>query len=105
MWRTRYSEEVAKDKMVCGLNKEIGLAWAQSLQKPRSLHEQMALLRDIRHSLENFQVLNKKTNHPKPKNQNWYQNKSNNNNKGGSQRGKKRGQGHISTNRKDRTVQ
>ena len=28
MWCTGYSEEVAKDKMVRGLNKEIGLAWA-----------------------------------------------------------------------------
>ena len=27
---TGYTEEVAKDKMVCGLNKEIGLAWAQT---------------------------------------------------------------------------
>ena len=49
MWRTGYSEEVAKDKMVRGLNKEIGLAWAQTPQKPRSLHEQMALLRDLGH--------------------------------------------------------
>ena len=30
MWRTGYSEEVVKDKMVCGPNKEIGLAWAQT---------------------------------------------------------------------------
>ena len=80
MWRTGYSEEVARDKMVRGLNKEIGLAWAQTPQKPRSLHEQMALLRDIGHSLENFRVLNKQTNDPKPKNQNGYQNKGNNNN-------------------------
>ena len=88
MWRTGYSKQVAKDKMVRGLNREIGLAWAQTPQKYRSLHEQMALLRDIRHSLENFRVLNKQTNDPKPKNQNGYQNKGNNNNTGGGQRGK-----------------
>ena len=44
MWHTGYTEEVAKDEMVRGLNKEIGPAWAQTPQKPRSLHEQMALL-------------------------------------------------------------
>ena len=59
MWRTVYSQEVATDKMVRGLNKGIGLVWAQTPQKPRSLYEQMALLRDIGHSLENFRVLNK----------------------------------------------
>ena len=92
MLRTGYSKEVAMDKIVRGLNKEIGLAWAQTLQKPRSLHGQMALLRDIGHSLENFRVLNKQSNDPKPKNQNWYQNKRNYKNTGGSQRGQKRGQ-------------
>ena len=50
-WHTGYSEEVAKDKIVCALNKQIGLAWAQTPQKPRSLHEAMALLKDIGHSL------------------------------------------------------
>ena len=105
IWRTGYSEEVAKDKMVRGLNQEIGLAWAQTPQKPRSLHEQMALLRDIRHALENFRVLNKQTHDPKPKHQNGYHNMGNNNNIGGDQRGKQRGQGQISTDRKDRTVE
>ena len=55
--------------MVRGLNKEIGPVWAQTLRKPKSLHEQMALLRDIGHSLENFEVLNKKANDPKLKTQ------------------------------------
>ena len=79
MWRTRYSEEIPEDKMVRGLNKEIGLGWAQIRQKPRSLHEQTALLKDIGHSLENFRVLNMETHDPKPKNQNGYQKKGNNN--------------------------
>ena len=105
MWRTGYCEEVAKAKMVRGLNKGIGLAWAQTPQKPRSLHEQMGLLRDIGHSLENFRVLNKRTNDPKPKNQNGYHKKGNNNHTGGGPRGKKRGQGQISTDRKDRAVE
>jgi len=28
VWRTGYPEEVAKNKLVRGLNKEVGLAWA-----------------------------------------------------------------------------
>ena len=104
MWRTRHSEQVAKDKMVRGLNKEIGLAWAQTAQKLRSLYEQMALLMDIGHSLENFQVLNKRINDLKTKNQKGYQYKGDNNNTSGGPRGKKRGQGQISTDRKDRAV-
>ena len=49
--------------------------------------------------------MNKQTNNPKPKNQNAYQNKGNNNNTGGDQRGKKWGQGQISTDRNDRAVE
>ena len=49
--------------------------------------------------------MNKQNNHPKPKNQNRYQNKGNNNNTGGGPRGKKRCQGQISTDRKDRAVE
>ena len=53
MWHTRFTEEVVNHKIVIGLNKEIELAWTQTLQKPMSLHDQMALLRDISHSLKN----------------------------------------------------
>ena len=105
MWRTGYTEEVNKDKLIRGLNKEVGLAWAQTPQEPRSLHEPMALLRDIGHNFENFKLLNKTNHDPKPKTQNGYQNRGNNNNTGGGQRRKQRGQGQISTNRKDHAVE
>ena len=105
MWRTGYTEEVAKDKLIRGLNKEVGLAWAQTPQKPKSLHEQMALLRDIGHNLENFKILNKSHQDPKPQNKNGYQNKGNNNSNTGGQRGKKRGRTEISTDRKERSVE
>ena len=105
MWGTGYTEEVAKDKFIQGLNKKVGMAWAQTPQKPRSLHEQMALLRDIGRNLENFKVLNKTNHDPKPKTHNGYQNRGNNNNTGGGQRGKKYGQGQISSDRKDRAVE
>ena len=105
MWRTGYTEEVAKDKLIRGLNKEDGLTWAQTLQKPKSLHEQIALLRDIGHNLENFKILNKLHQDPKPQNKNGYQNKGNNNTNTGGQRGKKRGRTEISTDRKERSVE
>ena len=71
MWRTGYTEEVAKDKLIRGLNKEVGLVGAQTPRNSRSLHEQMALLRDIGHNLETFKVLNKTNHDPKPKTQKW----------------------------------
>ena len=61
--------------------------------------------KNIGHSLENFRVLKKQTHEPKPKNQNGYQNQSTNNNIGGGQRGKKHGQGKISTDGKDWAVE
>ena len=38
IWRTGYTEEVAKDKLIRGLNKEVKLALAQTTQEPKSLH-------------------------------------------------------------------
>jgi len=61
VWRAGYPEEVAKDKLIWGLNKEVGLAWAQTPNKPEKLNEQMAMLRDIGHNLENFQFRQKNT--------------------------------------------
>ena len=67
MWHTGYTEEIAKDKLNRGLNREVGLAWAQTPQKPRALQEQMVLIRDIGHSLENFKTLNQMNNDHHPK--------------------------------------
>ena len=67
MWPTGYTEEIPNDKLNRGLNREVGLAWAQTPQKPRALHEQMALVNDIGHSLENFKTLNKMNNDHHPK--------------------------------------
>lgn len=105
MWSTGYSKKVSKNKMVHRLNKEIGLAWAQTMQKRRSLHEQMALLRDIVNCFKNFQLLKNQTNEAKPQNQNRYQNKSKNNNTRGGLRVKKRSEAKIGTNRKDHVVE
>ena len=34
MWHTGYTDDIAKDKFNRGLNREVGLAWAQTPQKP-----------------------------------------------------------------------
>ena len=63
MWQTGYPEDVAKDNLVRGLKREVGLAWAQTPNKPRTLYEQMAMLRDIGHNLENFHHLQGENKH------------------------------------------
>ena len=63
MWQTGYPEDVAKENLVWGLNQEVGLAWAQTPNKPRTLYEQMAMLRDIGHNLENFHYLQGENKH------------------------------------------
>ena len=94
---------MAKDKLIRGLNKEVGLAWAQIPQKPRSLHEQMALIRDIGHNLENYKVLNK-THQSQPQKDNKGNKNTGNQNSGKNENGK-RGRSEISTDRKDKSVE
>ena len=65
----------------------------------------MAPLRDIGRNLKNFKAYNKPNHDPKPKTQNGYQNRGNNNNTRGGERGKKCGHGQIGTNRKDCAVE
>ena len=65
MCRTGYTKEVAKDKLIWDLNQEVGLVYAQMLQEPKSLHEQMALLQDIGQKVESFKLLNKTNHHYK----------------------------------------
>ena len=99
MWRTGYIEEIAKDNLNRGLNGEVGLAWAQAPQKPRSLHEQMALIRDIGHSLENFKTLNKMNHdHHLKSNKNSYDSRQ-------DKSGKKRKRSEMTTDRKDKSVE
>jgi len=44
VWRTGYPKEVAKDKLVHSLNKQVGLAWAQMPNKLEKLEEQITML-------------------------------------------------------------
>ena len=54
-WRTGYKETtIMEDKIRHGLNHELGKQWAQTYPKPKTIGEQIALLRDMGHRLEDF---------------------------------------------------
>lgn len=53
-WRTGYRDTVLEDKIRHSLNHELGKQWAQTYPKPTDVREQMALLRDMGHRLEDY---------------------------------------------------
>lgn len=52
MWLTGYEGEVIEDKIRQGLNSEMALEWAKVSRKPQDIGEQLALLRDMGHAIE-----------------------------------------------------
>ena len=52
MWLTGYEMEVVEDKIREGLNNEMVLEWAKVPRKPHEIGEQLALLRDMGHAIE-----------------------------------------------------
>ena len=52
MWITSYEGYTVEDKIRNGLNDVMVVEWARVAQKPREVGEQLALLRDIGHSME-----------------------------------------------------
>ena len=99
IWPTGYTEEIANDNLNWGLNREVGLVWVLTPQKPSALHEQIALIRDNGHSLKNFKTLNNMHND--------YHLKSykNSHHSGQDESGKKRKTLEITTNRRDKSVE
>jgi hypothetical protein len=55
MWVTGYSDDVVKDRLAEGLKRELALDWAKVQQKPKSVERQIAMLRDMGHSIERFE--------------------------------------------------
>jgi hypothetical protein len=55
MWVTGYSDDIVKDKLAEGLQRELALDWAKVQQKPKSVERQIAMLRDMGHSIERFE--------------------------------------------------
>jgi len=52
MWLTGYEGEVVEDKIPQGLNDTMALEWAKVARKPYELGDQLALLRDMGHAIE-----------------------------------------------------
>jgi hypothetical protein len=55
MWVTGYSDDVVKAKLAEGLKRELALDWAKVRQKPKSVERQIAMLRDMGHSIQRFE--------------------------------------------------
>lgn len=60
MWLTGYEGQVVQDKVRQGLNSELAMEWAKVARKPRDLGEQLALLRDMGHAMEDVHRQNPK---------------------------------------------
>jgi hypothetical protein len=54
MWITGYEGDIVEDKLKHGLNEELGKEWAKLAQKPAEIGEQLALLRDMGHQVEDW---------------------------------------------------
>jgi hypothetical protein len=56
MWVIGYSDDIVKDKLAEGLKRELALDWAKVQQKPKSVERQIAMLCDMEHSIERFEI-------------------------------------------------
>jgi hypothetical protein len=55
MWVTGYSDDVVKDKLAEGLKRELALDSAKVQHKPKLVEQQIAILRDMGHSIERYE--------------------------------------------------
>jgi hypothetical protein len=54
MWITGYDDATVKDKIIFSLNEEVGKEWAKTTPKPDGINDQIAMLREIGHRLEDW---------------------------------------------------
>ena len=85
MWLTGYEGEVVGDKIREGLNDTMALEWAKVAQKPREIGEQLVVLRDMGHAIEDA------TRHRKPKQQQQQQSAKGSQPQGQQEKGKGKG--------------
>ena len=64
MWRTGYKGQTVEDKLKRGLNHKLGEDWARVIKKPETVEEQIILLREIGHRMEDYNRT--KQEHAKP---------------------------------------
>ena len=54
MWRTGSKGQRVEDKLKRGLNYKLGEDWARVIKKPETVEEQIVLLREIGHRMEDY---------------------------------------------------
>ena len=54
MWRTSYKRQTVEDKLKRGLNYKLGEDWAKVIKKPETREEQIVLLREMGHQIEDY---------------------------------------------------
>ena len=54
MWQTGYKGQTVKDKLKRGLNHKLGEDWARVIKKPETVEEQIVLLREMGHRMEDY---------------------------------------------------
>ena len=54
MWRTGYKGQTVEDKLKRGLNHKLGEDWDRVIKKPEAMEEQIVLLREIGHWIEDY---------------------------------------------------
>ena len=64
MWRTGYKGQTVEDKLKRGLNHKLAEDWARVIKKPETGEEQIILLREVRHWMEDYNRT--KQDHAKP---------------------------------------
>ena len=64
MWRTGYKGQTVEDKLKRALNHKLGEDWARVIKKPETVEEQIVLLREMGHQMEDYNRT--KQEHAKP---------------------------------------
>ena len=64
MWQTSYKGQTVEDKLKRGLNHKLGEDWARVIKKPETMEEQIVLLREMGHRMEDYNMT--KQEHAKP---------------------------------------
>ena len=54
MWRISYKEQSVENKLKQGLNHKLGEDWGRVIKKPETVEEQIVLLREMGHWMEDY---------------------------------------------------
>ena len=54
MWQTSYKGQTVKDKLKQSLNYKLGEDWARVIKKPEMVEEQIVLLKEMGHQMEDY---------------------------------------------------